>query len=182
MVNLRQGAVAKARSHALRAAELQPASAPYWQQLGYVYHESGAYEEAREAFEHALRLDPDNTVVHLQQMESCAALGDLVCVRRADSNLLRLAGSNVVALRRSADAWEATGQRREALAAYQRVLARAPDSPRDHMHAAIHAAALGDRETSDAHLVRAANLSKDPRAQRMLAEAYAVGAARSQKP
>jgi arylsulfatase A-like enzyme len=182
MVNLRQGAVARARSHALRAAELQPASAPYWQQLGHVYHETGAYEEAREAFEHALRSDPDNVLAHLQQMESCAALGDLVCVRRADSNLLRLAGANVVALRRSADAWEAAGQRREALAAYERVLARAPDSPRDHMHAAIHAAALGDRETSDVHLVRAADVSKDPRAQRMLADAYAVGAPRSGPP
>ncbi|MDJ0786676.1 MAG: sulfatase-like hydrolase/transferase [Myxococcota bacterium] len=182
VVALRSGDAPRARRHARRAAELQPHSAPYWQQLGVIERETGRARHAREAFEHGLRLDPDSGVGHLEHMETCAILGDEACMASAESAALRLVGHNVVALRRMADAWEAAGARERALAAYRRVLVAAPDSPRDHMHAAIHAAALGDREASEAHLARAGSVRDDPRARRLLAEARASGAQGVGKP
>lgn len=182
VVALRRNDAEEARHHARRAAELQPRSAPYWQQLGVVLRETGQPAEAREVLAYALALDPDDGSGHLEQMQTCAVLVDLACTELEEAAALRLVGSDIVSLRRMADAWETAGESRRALAAYRRVLTAAPDSQRDHMHAAIHAAALGDPEGSAAHLARAGAVREDPRAQRMLAEARASATDAMAKP
>jgi tetratricopeptide (TPR) repeat protein len=75
-------------------------------------------------------------------------------------------------LRRIADFWEAEGQTEMALAAYQRVLARAPDSQRDHMHAAIALIRLGRSGEAGGHLARSGAVALQPRAQKALVAAY----------
>jgi Flp pilus assembly protein TadD len=46
-----------------RAVELDPSYAPAWNNLGIGFEHEGRFDEAREAYETALDLDPDNPII-----------------------------------------------------------------------------------------------------------------------
>jgi len=46
-----------------RALELDPTYAPAWNNLGIAFEHEGRFDEAREAYEAALDLDPDNLII-----------------------------------------------------------------------------------------------------------------------
>ena len=46
-----------------RAIDLDPTYAPAWNNLGIGYEHEGRFDEAREAYETALDLDPDNLII-----------------------------------------------------------------------------------------------------------------------
>ena len=46
-----------------RAVDLDPTYAPAWNNLGIGFEHEGRFDEAREAYETALDLDPDNLII-----------------------------------------------------------------------------------------------------------------------
>ena len=48
-----------------RASEIDPSYAPAWNNLGIAYENQGAFDKARDAYEMALDLEPDN--LNIQQ-------------------------------------------------------------------------------------------------------------------
>ena len=46
-----------------RATELDPGYAAAWNNLGIAHEHQGAFDEARDAYEKALDLEPDNTFI-----------------------------------------------------------------------------------------------------------------------
>ena len=46
-----------------RAIDLDPTYAPAWNNLGIAFEQEGRFDEAREAYETALDLDPDNFMI-----------------------------------------------------------------------------------------------------------------------
>ncbi len=46
-----------------RAIEMDPSYAPAWNNLGIAFEHEGRFDEAREAYETALDLDPDNLFI-----------------------------------------------------------------------------------------------------------------------
>ncbi len=172
VAELRAGELDGALVHSRRAAELAPANAAHWTQLGAVHAARGEPGPALEVLERAISQDPEDSQAWLLRMESLVALGRAEPAEAAAARVRGLAPHDVAALRRLADAWERAGDTERALGAYRDVLAVAPDSNRDHMHAAIHLARLGRVEDAEAHRARAGPVADDPRARRMLAEAY----------
>jgi Tfp pilus assembly protein PilF len=47
-----------------RAVELDPGYAAAWNNLAIAYEHEGQFESARDAYEKALKLDPNNTFIH----------------------------------------------------------------------------------------------------------------------
>jgi tetratricopeptide (TPR) repeat protein len=154
------------------AASLVPRSADYRLQLGTIHAARGEIEDAIAVFGEALALEPDLVAGLLLRMAALAKAGRAQAAARDAARALELAPGRADVARHVADAWERAGERARAIEAYARVLELAPDSARDHMHLAIHLAAAGRLEESDAHLARAGAVRDDPRARRMLAAAY----------
>ena len=53
----------EARYRFQRAIDLDPTYAPAWNNLGIAFEQEGRFDEAREAYEAALNLDPDNFMI-----------------------------------------------------------------------------------------------------------------------
>ncbi len=47
-----------------KAVEIDPSYAAAWNNLAIAYEHEGQFDSAREAYERALKLDPNNTYVH----------------------------------------------------------------------------------------------------------------------
>jgi arylsulfatase A-like enzyme/Flp pilus assembly protein TadD len=174
---LQAGRTDEALRHGLRAAELRPEAASYWIELGDIHAQRRDTQAAEAAYRRSLAVDPESLTAHVRLVEFLTSGGRAPEAAHYAERAAALAPRDAQVLRRLADAWEKTDDAAGALAWYRRVLDAAPESERDHMHAAIHLARLGRLEESDHHLARAGAVRTQPRARTALAEAYrATGA------
>lgn len=169
----------------LAAGELEPAleatneavrwmptrSSPRLQQ-GVIQMALGRPTDAEASFREAIELDPEAPGPRARLLRALIVQGKLEDALEIDRQITSLGWTNVVWLRRIADLWEAAERPAVALAAYERVLALEPDSPRDHMHVAIALIRLGHAEAARSHLDRAGDVIRQPRARAALEASY----------
>lgn len=141
-------------------------------QLGVVEMALGRPAEAEAAFRRAMALAPASPGPRGRLIRALLAQGEVEAAREVDREIDALGWTDTFWLRRIADLWEAHGETETALAAYRRVLAIEPGSPRDHLHAAIALIRLGRLDEARPHLERSGDVLRQPRARRALAEGY----------
>jgi len=130
-----------------QALALHPESADAWYELGYLLKEEGRYEDALEAYGEALSRD----VVPAEEVHLNRAVIYSDHLRRddeAESELraaLTLAPSYVPALLNLGNLNEERGQRQDALACYDRILASVGGSDTRHQHLYFEALARSAR-------------------------------------
>jgi len=64
-----------------RASLLDPDYAPAWNNLGIAYEHAGSFDEAKEAYEKALDLDPNNPVIQ-QNYDLFREINDRIQISR----------------------------------------------------------------------------------------------------
>jgi arylsulfatase A-like enzyme/thioredoxin-like negative regulator of GroEL len=141
-------------------------------QLGVIEMALGRPADAEASFRQAISLDPDAPGAYVRLLKSLIDQNKTEAAIELDRQIDALGWTHEVWLRRIADLWEAEGQTGTALAAYQRVLALAPNSQRDHMHAAIALIRLGRLDEAHDHLARSGDVIRQPKAQKALLASY----------
>jgi len=128
--------------------------------------------DAEASFRHAISLNPEAPGAYVRLLKSLVDQDKIEAALELDRQIYALGWTHEVWLRRIADLWEAECQTSAALAAYQRVLAQAPNSQRDHMHAAIALIRLGRSDEAREHLARSGDVIRQPKARRALMASY----------
>ncbi|MBI4299897.1 MAG: tetratricopeptide repeat protein [Chloroflexi bacterium] len=148
------------------------ADAAVWDELGLAHEALGDSERAREAFERAVALAPNEDIYHLNLGRWYAAAG------RYDDAIPELlaaqgAGNGAELHHLLGQALEAAGRHQEALVEYEKAITIAPDSGEGHFHAGILKRKMGLQQEAFESLKEAVRLQPDESAwQRALAEAH----------
>ena len=128
--------------------------------------------DAEASFRQAISLNPEAPGAYVRLLKSLVDQRKIDDALELDRQIAELGWTHEVWMRRIADLWEAEGQTRAALAAYHRVLVHAPDSQRDHMHAAIALIRLGRSDEAREHLARSGDVIQQPKARKALIASY----------
>ncbi len=155
-----------------RAIELMPTRGSIRVQLGVIEMAFDRPADAEAAFRQAIELEPEAPGPRGRLLRALVAQGKVDEALALDREITGLGWTHEVWLRRIADFWEAQGRTAVALVAYQRVLAVAPHSERDHMHAAIALIRLGRVEEANSHLAQAGDVVNQSRAREALRKSY----------
>ena len=170
----RRGDLKGALAEAERAAQLVPAAAGYHTEVGDLRALLGDVAGAVEAYDAALRVDPEFPEALAGSMWRAAQSRNLADAEEPAKRALAGRPEDPQLLLRVAEAWDRLGAPEPALARFLDVLRIDPENAAASMGAAIQLVRLGRDGEAERHLRAAGAFASEPNHQNRLAIAYAA--------
>lgn len=151
------------KAESLRAAErsvaLAPNSAHFIGYRAYILSHFGAYKEALQVADSALRIDPNRHIALLARANAFTKTGQWLAAEQGARRMLELNAEDTGALNLLAQALRFQGRHKESREVVARILARVPEDAFGQTNAGFEALTAGDHERANRHFVNALRLN-----------------------